>query len=289
VRAALEQFYEQGLRLRRPQIILTRSLQEVNLSFDDGPRLPPPAALRWTSLFAPGWDLSDQVKAWRQKVSRVWDLPRTHSTVVTALWEQTLGLVSGPAPRWLYRARSGRGRRLEQLAGKVIEAGVWCAWLQHQQVVALMAPTALRVDRDGQLHSTVDAPAIEWSNGQRFYAVHGRSLPEHLMVEKPSLIGLRQSTLHQREALLEFLGYEWLLGQGESRLRDFDLEASGLPRRLVEVPMPFEPVVLVVVTCPSTGKTSMLRVPPHISSCRQAVAWTFGFEEPDDYTPWQQT
>lgn len=37
-----------------------------------------------------------------------------------------------------------------------------------------------------------------------------------------------------------------------------------------------EPITAVIVKCPSTGETYSLRVPPHMRSAREAVAWTFG-------------
>jgi hypothetical protein len=39
------------------------------------------------------------------------------------------------------------------------------------------------------------------------------------------------------------------------------------------------------VVCPSTGHLHVLRVPPHMRSCRQAAAWIAGFDNPDDYQP----
>jgi hypothetical protein len=33
----------------------------------------------------------------------------------------------------------------------------------------------------------------------------------------------------------------------------------------------------------------MLRVPPTMTTCRHAVAWTAGFDDPDDYQPTVET
>jgi hypothetical protein len=43
-----------------------------------------------------------------------------------------------------------------------------------------------------------------------------------------------------------------------------------------------DPVVAVLVKCPSTGRNYVLRVPPTMKSAREAVAWTFGMK-PDEY------
>ena len=42
-------------------------------------------------------------------------------------------------------------------------------------------------------------------------------------------------------------------------------------------------LVAVQVTCPSTGRESVLRVPPGMTTCAQAIAWTMGIEEAEAY------
>ena len=49
--------------------------------------------------------------------------------------------------------------------------------------------------------------------------------------------------------------------------------------------MPNDPegrLVAVQVTRPSTGREYLLRVPPGMTTCAQAVAWTVGIEEVED-------
>jgi hypothetical protein len=50
---------------------------------------------------------------------------------------------------------------------------------------------------------------------------------------------------------------------------------------------PGDPVVAVLVKCPSTGRNYVLRVPPAIKSAREAVAWTFGMKA-EEYQPISQ-
>lgn len=45
---------------------------------------------------------------------------------------------------------------------------------------------------------------------------------------------------------------------------------------LVELPTAGEPMRMVAVTCPTTGRRYALRVPPQTASAREGVAWTFG-------------
>lgn len=58
--------------------------------------------------------------------------------------------------------------------------------------------------------------------------------------------------------------------------------------RLVRRATAGEPIVAVHVTCPSTGREYMLRVPPATKTAREGVAWTFGLSA-DGYQPTSQS
>jgi hypothetical protein len=49
-----------------------------------------------------------------------------------------------------------------------------------------------------------------------------------------------------------------------------------------------DPVVAVLVKCPSTGRAYVLRVPPTVQTAREAVAWTFGMTV-EEYQPTAQS
>lgn len=49
-----------------------------------------------------------------------------------------------------------------------------------------------------------------------------------------------------------------------------------------------EPMQLVKVKDSTTGDSYLLRVPPHMKTCKQAVAWTFSLEE-IEYNPVKET
>lgn len=88
-----------------------------------------------------------------------------------------------------------------------------------------------------------------------------------------------------RRVLIERLGYETLLQQVGGLVRDRDQDAGG-ERQLVYIPFEDdEPLMVLKVTCPSTGHIHVLRVPPHIRNCHQAAAWIAGYTNPDDYHP----
>lgn len=96
---------------------------------------------------------------------------------------------------------------------------------------------------------------------------------------------LDEANAERRRVLLERMGYERFLAQARAELLDHDQDAGG-ERRLLRVPLPGdEPLVCVSVFCPSTRHQYLLRVPPSTRSCRAAVAWVAGFDNPDDYRP----
>ena len=49
-----------------------------------------------------------------------------------------------------------------------------------------------------------------------------------------------------------------------------------------------EPIRVVKVKDSTTKKYYILRVPPTVKTCKQAIAWTFGLEE-EEYNPTMET
>lgn len=96
---------------------------------------------------------------------------------------------------------------------------------------------------------------------------------------------LNTENVELRRVLIERLGYETFLQQVGGMVRDRDQDAGG-ERQLVCIMFEDdEPLMVLKVTCPSTGHTHVLRVPPFMRSCHQAAAWIAGFDNPNDYHP----
>jgi hypothetical protein len=100
---------------------------------------------------------------------------------------------------------------------------------------------------------------------------------------------LHERNAERRRVMLERYGLERLLSAGKAELLDSDTDAGGRRQLLRLEVRDGEPLVCVAVQCPSTGRRYVLRVPPTTQSCRQAVAWTAGFEDPSDYRPLVET
>jgi hypothetical protein len=96
---------------------------------------------------------------------------------------------------------------------------------------------------------------------------------------------LNTANVELRRILIERLGYDNFVAQVGGLVRDRDQDLGG-ERQLLFIPFEDdEPLLLLKVTCPSTGHIHVLRVPPHLRTCRQAAAWVAGFDNPNDYDP----
>ena len=116
----------------------------------------------------------------------------------------------------------------------------------------------------------------------------GVQVSDQIAFESQSFTGqdiLNLENVELRRVLIERLGYETFLQQVGGLVRDREQDAGG-ERQLVYVPFEDdEPLMVLKVTCPSTGHIHLLRVPPHMRSCHQAAAWIAGFDNPNDYHP----
>ncbi|YAG14306.1 DUF6745 domain-containing protein [Nostoc sp. DSM 114161] len=96
---------------------------------------------------------------------------------------------------------------------------------------------------------------------------------------------LNTENVELRRVLIERLGYERFLQQVGGLVRHRDRDAGG-ERQLICIPFEDdEPFMVLKVSCPSTGHTHILRVPPYMQTCHQAAAWVAGFDNPNDYNP----
>lgn len=100
---------------------------------------------------------------------------------------------------------------------------------------------------------------------------------------------LQTVNVELRRVLMERMGYEVFMAQAQAQILDTDTDPGG-KRSLLRVPIAGdEPLVCLSVSCPSTEREYMLRVPPQLRTCRQAAAWLAGFDNADDYQPVMET
>ena len=109
--------------------------------------------------------------------------------------------------------------------------------------------------------------------------------PESITVDEV----LAEANAELRQVLLERVGLERFFRQANAEVLDVDQDAGG-ERKLLRVSMGAdEDLVCVIVHCPSTGRRYILLVPPTMTTCRAAIAWTAGFDDPDEYRPLLET
>ncbi len=117
-------------------------------------------------------------------------------------------------------------------------------------------------------------------------------VPAHVVTAPETITArevLTEQNLELRRVMLERMGAERFFREANPEVMDQDQDPGG-PRQLLRIRFGSgEDLVCVAVQCPSTGRAYLLRVPPTMQTCRQAVAWTAGFDNPDDYHPIHET
>jgi hypothetical protein len=100
---------------------------------------------------------------------------------------------------------------------------------------------------------------------------------------------LAERNAERRRVMLERYGLDRFMTDAEAETLDEDRDAGGR-RRLLRLKLEGdEDLVCVTVVCPSTERQFVLRVPPTMRTCRQAIAWTAGFDDPALYSPLVET
>jgi hypothetical protein len=100
---------------------------------------------------------------------------------------------------------------------------------------------------------------------------------------------LAEPNVEIRRVLVERCGMPRLLASARPDVLDRDIDAGG-PRVLLRLEMGAgeEPLLCLHVRCPSTGREYHLRVPPHVTTCRQGAAWLAGYDS-SRYAPVLET
>ena len=185
---------------------------------------------------------------------------------------------------------------LEPLARAWI-GGLFCFWVTESPEMAaaqciLVPRPALHV-ADGRLHRP-DGPAVEWPSGLSYWFWEGLHIPRRIAAKNSERARLqvlvRTPNLERRRLLLDRIGYERFLDITDAKLVQQD-DYGKLWRTALSVDGEQLTVVEVVNSTPEpdgSHRRYFLRVPPDCTA-REAVAWTFGFDNADAYSPIIQT
>ena len=133
---------------------------------------------------------------------------------------------------------------------------------------------------------------LPWSLRSVRVMWHGVPVPDRVAFDPQSITVeeiLGEHNQSMRRVLLERVGLDWFFDRAQPAVLDEDRDAGGA-RRLLRIDLEDdEAIVCVQVRCPSTGNAYLLRVPPGMLTCHEAIAWTAGYTNPHKYRPVVET
>ncbi|MEG4487503.1 leucine-rich repeat domain-containing protein, partial [Microcoleus sp. D2_18a_B4] len=145
-------------------------------------------------------------------------------------------------------------------------------------------PRHLRFDSQNRLHAEAE-PAIEFADGWNFYYYHGVRLPEKYGKVHPNQWQsewlLREDNAELRRVLIQGIGYARLCEELLATKIDIWQEYALLQ---IYNHAEAEPIILLKMTCPSTGFIHALRVPPNLTSALDAIRWVNWEIDPEEFS-----
>jgi len=181
---------------------------------------------------------------------------------------------------------SERCQKELQLCLNLFNIAPWYSMFERLCIVG-MYPIQRRLDEQFRL-SCRDGAAALFSDGWRMWAIEGARVPRRLIDAPDSLtVGdIRNAeNANVRRIMIDLYGASRFLKDSGSRMihkDDFgELYQQELPGD--------EPLTMVLVTnstmeADGSFRRYFLRVPPHVRTAQEAVAWTFGLD-PREYNP----
>ncbi len=172
----------------------------------------------------------------------------------------------------------------------LLEYAPWYGFLEDVCFVGSY-PKSTVLDNLGRL-SNIGGPSAEYDDGYELYAVDGIVVPKKFVFAPESVTVEdveRETNVAVRRVLMESYGVIKFLADSNAVLIDRD-EFGELFRKELSND---EPLVMVCVTNSTmepdgTYRKYFLRVPPSVSTAKEAVAWSFGMNM-QDYEPNVQT
>jgi hypothetical protein len=161
-----------------------------------------------------------------------------------------------------------------------------CGWvLWTNDVVAISdRPQEILRDEQGHLHAE-GKQAISYRDGWGVYAYHGVIIPEAWGKIKPSQWDskwiLTEKNAERRRVLIQAIGYARLVQELNATKLDSWREYELF--KVQDETLDIEPIVMVKMTCPSTGLIHAHRVPPAMQSAREAITWVNRGIDPEHF------
>jgi hypothetical protein len=228
----------------------------------------------------------DGQKRWRERVPDRW-LRTTRATLSQR--PELIGLMAACAALGVPLHDSCDDALLAALTGLCRDCGP--AYLLERWAFIADRPSALHLDQAGRPHKP-EGPAIAWRDGAAVHAWRGLRVPSWVIEEPhritPSMV-LAERNAETRRCMIERIGPERFIAACGARLVATDATGK-LWRRQFPDGFVWSVVEVVNGTPEPDGsfKRYYLRVPPSVTTAREAVAWTYGLR-PGQYQPQVRT
>ncbi|BAY86608.1 hypothetical protein NIES267_61180 [Calothrix parasitica NIES-267] len=160
------------------------------------------------------------------------------------------------------------------------ECGCW--WCFENFAVVTPKPSEINLDEDYQLHAE-GKPAVNY-DGFKIYANHGTIIPKKYGQIHPSKWKaewlLSEKNAELRRILIQEIGYYRICQELQAVELDKWQEYTLLK---INQNIDIESIHLLTMICPSTDNIHILRVPPDITSAREAMAWINWGIHPEEF------
>lgn len=172
-----------------------------------------------------------------------------------------------------------------------------CGWIFAFEKVCIVCdrPIKLSFDAQDRFHAEGE-PAIQFCDGWNTkYYYHGVELPEEYGQLHPSQWSakwlLQEENAELRRVLIQGIGYSRICQELETEELDtwqeytllkINSNIDGFIPNDFEPPQ-LEPIYLLKMICPSTGFIHAMRVPPDMTSAREAISWINWGIDPEEF------
>lgn len=162
-------------------------------------------------------------------------------------------------------------------------------WLPYRKVCLIAERTSnVQLDTFNNPHCE-DGRSISYPDRFGIYTWHGIVVPEYIIAQ-PTLITpekiMNEENVEIARIMVARYGQDNFIR--DSGFKPIQSDDYG-ELYYVHINRGIEPIVAVHVKDPSTDREYFLYVPPHITTAHQGVAWTFGYDNVNDYNPDKET
>lgn len=192
----------------------------------------------------------------------------------------------------LYDFANKNGIKLPEIE-PMVDLAKHCGWYWPFADFCIITdrPKLLSIDKYARLHNS-KGPAVQYRDGLKIFSWEGSSVPDRVIKFSQHMNAHdieSEPNIEVRRFMIDMFGLDkFMLASGARKIQTDETGSLYLKDMLDD-----EPIVLVEVINRSPEpdghfKRYFLRVPPHIRTAREAVAWTFGLR-PEHYKPNKET